>query len=245
MHVVTGIFYSGYSAWWVIVIIVVYLILMFLGRYFIRWSFYVTSQNKLPRIRLGFDDKGFALSQNTKAIGLTFDNAPSEQTDIILDILEKEEVKATFFVTGEKIKGWEAILERMANEGHEIGSHGRTFKKIPDKKKVQDILLELETTNSEIEAIIHKEVRLFRPPYGRTSPVLARALRQTDLTSVGWDSGAIEMKNASEKLLVKKLKKNLKARAVIEFEDPDIRTAKILPQFISDARTKGFDFVTP
>lgn len=62
-----------------------------------------------------------------KNIYVTFDNGYEQgYTDAILDILKKEKVPATFFVTGHYVESAPELIQRMANEGHIIGNHSYT-----------------------------------------------------------------------------------------------------------------------
>ncbi len=61
---------------------------------------------------------------NTRAIYLTFESGPSENTENILDYLKNAGQKATFFITGENISGNESIIKRMVDEGHTVGICG-------------------------------------------------------------------------------------------------------------------------
>lgn len=67
-----------------------------------------------------------------KIIYLTFDDGPSTITNKVLDILKENDVKATFFVIGNQIDGFEDVMKRIRDEGHSIGLHTYThnFKRI-------------------------------------------------------------------------------------------------------------------
>lgn len=62
-------------------------------------------------------------SPEQPTVYLTFDDGPSTLTGQVLDILKQEEVKATFFVIGNKAQGESELLKRTADEGHAIGNH--------------------------------------------------------------------------------------------------------------------------
>jgi peptidoglycan-N-acetylglucosamine deacetylase len=85
-------------------------------------------------------------------------------TDEILDVLKRESVKATFFVTGAQSSKYPSIVQRIANEGHEIGNH--TFSH-PDLTKLSDSLIRLEITATQ---------RLIQVLTGKTSCVNAATL---------------------------------------------------------------------
>ena len=66
----------------------------------------------------------FTFAAEQKEIYLTFDDGPSTVvTGNILDTLKKENVKATFFIVGERVHGRKSVLQRIANEGHTVGVH--------------------------------------------------------------------------------------------------------------------------
>lgn len=109
-------------------------------------------------ILLLFPIKAFAASHdnnsNEKIIYLTFDDGPGGKvTREILDILKKEDVKATFFIISSQVKGQEDIILRMRNEGHSIGLHSHTHDRknlyssneafLEEMLKCQEILYEV------------------------------------------------------------------------------------------------------
>ncbi|MHB8634949.1 MAG: polysaccharide deacetylase family protein [Fimbriimonadaceae bacterium] len=100
-----------------------------------------------------------------KRVVLTFDDGPDPNyTPRVLDILKRENVKATFFMVGEKMEENPRLVQRVYAEGHEIGSH--TFFH-PDLSLVSDrrIMLELNSTQRSIESIVGRSTIMLRPPY--------------------------------------------------------------------------------
>jgi len=98
-------------------------------------------------------------------IALTFDDGPDPVwTPKILDILAKENIKATFFIVGENGQAYPDLVKRIASDGHEIGSHSFTHPNLGEVPlKITD--LELNTTQRLIESITGHSTRLFRAPY--------------------------------------------------------------------------------
>lgn len=100
---------------------------------------------------------------------LTFDDGPSaEYTPKILDILEKENVPATFFIVGINAQQNIPLLQRIYRDGYEIGNHtfthGNVAKMSPERAD-----LELKTTRSLIECVTGRSTILFRAPYNADS----------------------------------------------------------------------------
>ena len=108
--ILTAVFFyaSSYFIGLVLSILILFSIVVVLGSSFIQLNYFVKSINK------GVN----------KGVAITFDDGiDSELTPQILDVLKKENVKATFFVIGNKIEQQKSILIRIHNEGHTIGNH--------------------------------------------------------------------------------------------------------------------------
>ena len=103
-----------------------------------------------------------------KLLVLTFDDGPGNRlTPAILDILAEEGVKATYFLLGRNIAGREQLVRRIADEGHEIGSHGfdhLNYWQVSPWRSVADIKQGCQEIKKVLPA--NKEY-LFRPPNGK------------------------------------------------------------------------------
>lgn len=100
-----------------------------------------------------------------KAVALTFDDGPSaEYTGAVLDVLTSQQVAATFFVLGQNSLRYPELLQRMYQEGHEIGSHSFSH---PNLGAVSDprVHLELNLTQRVLQSVCGRSTLLFRPPY--------------------------------------------------------------------------------
>lgn len=241
IHVLLGIFYTGYSYWWITVIILGYIFILFLGSVFVRWNFYLKSQLTLPILQVKFEKGQFNIIKNTKQIALTFDDGPGEYTERILDILKKEKVQASFFLIGNNIAGKEGLVKRMKAEGHIIGNHSYDHGRKFDWQSTQSMIQEIEQTNQEIEGITGERPRYFRPPYGVTNPNLAKAISATEMKSVAWNVRSFDTMAKSGEKLLKRILKLAKPNAIILLHDRCEITAKILPQLIFDLKAKGYE----
>ena len=100
-----------------------------------------------------------------KAVALTFDDGPSaEYTGAVLDVLTTQHVPATFFVLGQNAVRYPELLQRIYQEGHEIGSHSFSH---PNLGAVGDprVHLELNLTQRVLQSMCGRSTLLFRPPY--------------------------------------------------------------------------------
>ena len=88
-------------------------------------------------------------------------------------------------------------------------------------------------------------VRLFRPPYGVTNPNLAKALRDSRLSSIGWNLRSMDTIAKDESILRDKILAKVKAGAILLLHDRCNITATVLPELIATLRTRGYTFVKP
>jgi peptidoglycan-N-acetylglucosamine deacetylase len=186
---------------------------------------------------------------------LTFDDGPHPQyTDEILDILKREGVKATFFLTGVQSSKYPDIVRRIANEGHEIGNH--TFSH-PDLTKLSDSLVRLEITSTQrlIQVLTGKLPVLVRLPYaaddmGYTIPE-AHALEivsNLGYRAVGANLNPEDWRGISAETIVETVLRKVDAGngSVIELHDAGgdrTQTVKALPLLIQALRHRRLRFV--
>lgn len=128
-------------------------------------------------------------SLDSKTLELTFDDGPSPiVTPKLLDFLAENNIKATFYLIGEKAYEYPKIVERILREGHSIGNHTFSHHN-PYLLTLSQFEAELKTTNHIIKSITDKETQLYRPPY--MTPIgfwTRRELEQLELlTTLGYE----------------------------------------------------------
>ena len=117
----------------------------------------------LPTSAVGNTPIHRGVNTKEKYICLTFDDGPHPQkTDRILDVLNKENVKATFFVIGRNVEQYPEILKRIIDEEHEVGNHTYNH----NLKKSGATLSELNQTDEFINRNFEYKMKLYRPPGG-------------------------------------------------------------------------------
>lgn len=120
-----------------------------------------------------------------KLLALTFDDGPDSDTSGLLDVLDKYQVKATFFVLGEwlGIESNQKILRRIADSGHEIGNHSYNHPNMQTLSD-EDFLAQISRTNTLVKEITGQTPVLFRPPGGRYTE---HQLAISNMTFVLWN----------------------------------------------------------
>lgn len=123
-----------------------------------------------------------------KLVALTFDDGPDEDyTPQILDVLKKYNVKATFFVVGQKV-GWHPeVVKREFEEGHEIGNHTFTHINVCHRG-YSDILAEINQTQEAIKNVTGKEPKIFRPPYRAINKEMCSIVKDKEMNVILWSN---------------------------------------------------------
>lgn len=100
-----------------------------------------------------------------KVVYLTFDDGPGKYTANLLDVLKKNNVKATFFLIGNNVKRFPDLVKQEHVENHYVGMHSMThdFKKLYTN---QEYVKEMKEDQSLIRNVIGNTPKLTRPPYG-------------------------------------------------------------------------------
>ncbi len=181
-----------------------------------------------------------------KGLLLTFDDGPHPENTIeILDILDKNKVKALFFVIGEKVANNPQITEEINSRGHLIGihtySHSSFFGFYPVKKVVDEI----RSTREVVSQITGKTPVLFRPPFGVTNPSIAKSVKKMGCVAVGWSVRSFDTKIKKGDEILEKTLKKLKGGDIVLFHDTVKGTVEMLDSFINESRRKGFEFIVP
>lgn len=237
-----GVYEQQYPWWYLLLIIIFYIVIAALGSVKIGWNFYNHNMNQLQALYMKFENGKFQLKQRNKEVVLTFDDGPHELTGEILEILKREKVPAVFFLIGKNISGKELIVERMHNDGHQVGNHSFHHGINFDWQSAAGMLKEIERTNEIIESVTQQNVTYFRPPYGVTNPMLAKAISLSKMTSVGWNIRSLDTTATDEQALIRKILKQLKPGAIILLHDRCVITKAILPELIQQIRKNGYEF---
>ena len=121
-----------------------------------------------------------------KYVALTFDDGPTAGvTERLLDGLRERFVPATFFLCGYRLERCPELLQRMADEGHELGIHGQTHRYLHNCTP-ETVREELTETANRVEELSGVRPRLFRPPGGLTGGAVKPTAADMGLSIILW-----------------------------------------------------------
>lgn len=193
-------------------------------------------------IRLNYFSNNICQSsnKNDKEIAITFDDGPHEKTEEILDILLKNNAKATFFCIGKQIEKHPLILERIIAEGHNVGNHSYSHSNWNGFFSSNKIASEIEQTKKIIAQFTNKKTRLYRPPFGVTNPNIAKAIAKTNQIVIGWNVRSLDTVIDNETLILERIKKRVKPGSIILLHDTSEKTVSVLEQLLLFLQSEGY-----
>lgn len=182
----------------------------------------------------------YATWSRKKLIALTFDDWPSiKYTNILLDILKRENIKVTFYVLGRNAEQYPQIIQREHAEWHEIGNHSYShilFTKISERMMQEEIY----KTDQAIYKAIGEYPKTFRPPYGWTN---SGVLEIISMPAILWSIDPHDWKTHNKKRNIAAVS-NAKDGDILIMHDIHEASIASIPDIIKNLRAQWFTFVT-
>lgn len=179
-------------------------------------------------------------SEPTGYIALTFDDSPNgAATERLLDGLRERGAHATFFIIGEQIEGQEPLLRRMAAEGHQIGNHTYTHRRLDTTGAVG--LHELERTEEALCAVLGGSGYWIRPPWGFAS---AETLREVNVPLIYWTLDTEDWRVLNADRIARCITDNVCDGDIVLLHDSYETSVDAALRAIDALSARGFAFVT-
>lgn len=185
------------------------------------------------------------LKSGENKIAITFDDGPHpENTVRLLEILNNEKAKATFFVSGSEVEKYPGLLKDIDDEGHEIGNHSFSHRKVSEMG-LQNYLCGIEKTSMLIQRYSRQKDHLFRPPFGEFNFALFNYIIKSRFAYVSWSIDSQDSYIRKKDELVQSMNGvNSKDGDIILFHEDYKSTIDALPEIIRDIRMCGFTFAS-
>jgi len=179
-----------------------------------------------------------------KCVALTFDDGPSPYTDRLLQILNQNDAKSTFFLIGNKVAANPAGAKRIADAGMEVANH--TWEH-PNMTTIppEDIGSQISRANDAIQAATGQRPKLLRTAGGLINDNVLAAAKQQGMADVNWDVIPFDWMNDSDTAATRyMLMTQIKPGSVVLFHDTYSSTVDLVYQFIPVLRANGYHLVT-
>lgn len=199
-------------------------------------TFEVTASNRdLPIYYVDYPEK---------KIAITFDCAwGSDDIPDILDTLERENIKATFFIIGHWAKKFPDAVRAISEKGHDVANHSYSHLRMTGVD-IERIKREILMCSQQLEEITGKKVDLFRPPYGDYNNNVVKGARDLGYYTIQWDVDSLDWKpGISQSEILNRVTSKVKNGSILLFHNDTPHTAKLLPNIIAALRKQGYDFL--
>ncbi len=189
-------------------------------------------------------------SLNVKEVALSFDDGPGLNTKDILKILDKKDVKATFFLLGSSVAKRPKLVKDIYSKGHELANHTYNhmnfFRYDEENDKKEKIKEEILQCQDLIKDITGFRTKLVRFPHGYLKDDAVEIARETNYKIINWTFGIDWERDLSQEEMLEFYLGNAKPGTIFLMHDllKNTTITKMLPEFIDKLRSKGYKFVT-
>ncbi len=185
----------------------------------------------------------YSVSHDEKILSISFDAAwGNEDTQDLIDILEKYGVSATFFVVGDWAERFPESVLALYEAGHEIMNHSDNHAHYP-KLSPEEIIADLQACNDKIEAITGVRPTLVRLPYGDYDDHVISTIRGMGMEPIQWDVDSHDWMDISASDIADRVLSRVDCGSIVLFHNAALHTPAALPDIIEGLQTQGFTFV--
>lgn len=178
-------------------------------------------------------------------IALSFDAAwGAEDFDQIMEILDKHDVKVTFFMTGGWVENYPECVKTLVEKGHDLGNHSEHHKDMTKLSKAEQEK-ELKEVHDRVKELTGYEMDLFRPPYGAYSNSVIRTAYDCGYYPIQWSVDSLDWKDYGTESIIETVcnHKALAPGAIILCHNGAKYTAQALDTMLTRLEEKGYEIV--
>lgn len=185
----------------------------------------------------------YSVERDGKFVSLSFDAAwGNEDTQMLIDILAKYGVRATFFVVGEWVDKYPESVKALHDAGHEVMNHSDAHPHMA-KLTAKQIIDEVDRCNDKIEAVTGVRPMLFRCPYGEYDDNVIGTVNGMGLTTVQWDTDSLDWKKLTAGEIYKRVSSKVQPGSIVLFHNAGLHTPEALPSIIEYLLAEGYTIV--
>lgn len=160
----------------------------------------------------------------------------------MLKVMEAQEIKATFFLTGRWTENHPELAKTIAEAGHEIGNHAYSHAS-PNKMGFEGNCEEISRTAEAIKNATGLETRLYAPPSGERDAAVLEAAEAEEHITILWSVDTVDWKRPAASVIFERVTKKIHPGAII-LAHPTHPTLQALPEIITNLKEQGYTFVT-
>ena len=166
----------------------------------------------------------------------------NEDTQQLIDILGKYDIKATFFVVGDWVDKYPESVKALHDAGHEVMNHSNHHDHF-SKLSREEIVADVNACNDKIEAVTGVRPTLIRPPYGEYDDNVISAIRSAGMEPIQWDVDSLDWKEIPASKITQRVTGKVQAGSIVLFHNAAKHTPEALPGILEALLQQGYTFV--
>ena len=185
----------------------------------------------------------YCVQRDQKMLAISFDAAwGNEDTQQLIDILGKYDIKATFFVVGEWVDKYPESVKALHDAGHEVMNHSNHHDHF-SKLSREEIVADVNACNDKIEAVTGVRPTLIRPPYGEYDDNVISAIRSAGMEPIQWDVDSLDWKEIPASEITQRVTSKVQPGSIVLFHNAAKHTPEALPGILEALLQQGYTFV--
>ena len=185
----------------------------------------------------------YSVERDQKMVSLSFDAAwGNEDTETLIEILGKYDVKATFFVVGDWVDKYPESVKALHDAGHEVMNHSNDHAHFNSLTSDQ-IAENINACNDKIEAVTGVRPTLFRPPYGEYDDHVITAVRSMGIEPIQWDVDSLDWKDLSAGEIYDRVTSKVQSGSIVLFHNAALHTPEALEDIVAYLVSEGYSIV--
>ena len=183
----------------------------------------------------------YSVDTDKKQIAISFDAAwGNEDTQKLIDILAKYNVKATFFLVGSWVDNYPESVKALADAGHSIQNHSNTHPYLTQLSS-DEVKSEIGKCNEKVKKITGTAPILIRPPYGDYNANVITTIDSMGMYTIQWSIDSLDWQGISADEIYNNVTKNVKNGDIILFHNAAEHTPEALPRILEKFQSEGFE----
>ncbi len=185
----------------------------------------------------------YSVERDQKVCSISFDAAwGNEDTQTLIDILAKYDIKATFFVVGDWVEKYPESAKALSDAGHEVMSHSLHHDHYNSLSSDQ-IVADLNAANERIAAVTGKTPTLIRCPYGEYDDHVISAVRSIGMEPIQWDVDSLDWKDYDADTIYRRVTSQVAPGSIVLFHNAALHTPEALPRILEKLINDGYTVV--
>lgn len=185
----------------------------------------------------------YAVETTEKKVAISFDATwGSTRTPKILQILDENKIKTTFFLTNIWMNQYPDLARLIKAKGHEIGLHSANHPNLTDLPE-NKIIEELQENSNLVQELTGDKPLLFRPPFGAYNNLVINTAKALNLIPIQWSVDSLDWKDLTAEAIYQRVTTKIHPGAIVLFHNDGTHTAEALVKILAYLKTEGYVIV--